>query len=116
MYCHLVRDFQMEATADQFRLETEKVGLLAELKQALAEFKAAWDDNQGLFTQSQAATMLGISRQAVLGLVDRGYLKKVELEQGVYVSGRSIAARLEGHKGKAGRPRVIDSIPTWHEK
>lgn len=111
----------VDITAEQFRFDgtSEDAGLMAEIEKAQRDFLARWEENEGLFTQSQAATMLGVTRQTVLSLVERGYLKKIELEQGIYVSGRSIKARAAGQKGKPGRPRLIDSFDlgkSWNEK
>jgi hypothetical protein len=54
--------------------------------------------------------MLGISRQAVRDLLERNQLDRIEMEHAVYVGGRSLKARLQGHRGKTGRPRIRDSF------
>src|ERR1700730_6624557 len=100
----------MDVTAEQVRFDERKeVGLIAEFRRKRDEFLSLWQEHEGLYTQAAAARELGVSRQTVQELLKDGQLKRIELDQAIYVSGRSIEARLAG-KRKPGRPRLIDSF------
>lgn len=105
----------MDATVDQFQfmsavptVEPEE-GSLAWAKQYVENYLKAFKENEGLFTQAQAARMLGITRPGVQDLVKRGQLETIEMEHGIFVTGKALNARLAGLRGKPGRPRLIDA-------
>jgi hypothetical protein len=66
-------------------------------------------EHQGLFTRSQAARYLKVSPQAIEDLARRGKIQIVEMDHGIFYSGKDILARWSGSKGKPGRPRLLDA-------
>jgi hypothetical protein len=110
MSVSLVQMEQMEAEMT-FPFAGEQVeGPIAHFVRLRDEYLKHWKEQGGLFTQSQAAAMLGVTRQTVHSLLERGLLDRIEMEHAVYVGGRSLAIRLQGEKGKTGRPRIRDAF------
>jgi predicted XRE-type DNA-binding protein len=110
MSVSLVELEQMEAEMTFPFAVQQTEGPIAHFVRLRDEYLKHWQEHQGLFTQSQAAAMLGVTRQTVHSLLERGVLDRIEMEHAVYVGGRSLAIRLQGTKGKTGRPRLRDSF------
>jgi len=76
-------------------------GFLFDLPPVPAKKRNVWDEfrefrevafREMLITKAQAARLLGCSRQNVFDLVSRGRLREFHYLDGVYVSGREVAA------------------------
>jgi hypothetical protein len=60
----------------------------------------------GLLPGETAAALLGVTRRALYGLVERGQVRRVELPAGALLySGEDVFRRLNGYQGRPGRPR-----------
>jgi predicted XRE-type DNA-binding protein len=112
----------MEATGEQFLdfmsgvpVAEPEEGSLAWAQRYVSAYLEAFKDNDGLFTQAEAARVLRVTRGAVQDLIRRGKLQTLELEHGVFVTGKSLAPRLAGMKGKPGRPRLVDALDLGKE-
>jgi hypothetical protein len=64
------------------------------------------EEHGGLVSPGGAAMFLGVSRQAVHNLMERGKIKRHDFgELGVYVALNEVRDRLLGPRDKGGRPR-----------
>jgi hypothetical protein len=113
----LVEMHQMDVAASQFDFvagsweSTEpEEGSIAWAKEYMARFVKLSEEHQGLYTRAQAARFLRVSHQAIEDLVKRGQIQVIELDHGIFLSGRDILKRLGGVKGKPGRPRLRDAL------
>src|ERR1700751_1357110 len=90
--------------------EEPEEGTLEWGKRYMQRFAELSKEHQGLWTRSQAARFLKVTPHAITNLADRGKIRVIELEHGVFYSGRDILARMEGIKGKPGRPKLLDAL------
>jgi hypothetical protein len=79
-------------------------------KRYVQRFLELSEQHQGLWTRSQAARFLKVTPHAITDLAERGKIRVIELDHGVFYSGKDILARMEGIKGKPGRPKFLDGL------
>ena len=82
-------------------------GSIAWAKQQMAIFREKSDVFGGLITQTQAALILGISRQCVAQYVSRGHLTVHEILGGKYLGGTEVIEFAKREKLKGGRPSKL---------
>jgi hypothetical protein len=107
----------VDITVDQFEF-MGAVPVKAEPEEGSAEWGRRYmehfvelsKEHGGLFTRAQAARFLKVEPQAIADLAARGKIRVIDLEHGVFYSGKDILARMDGVKGKPGRPKLRDAL------
>lgn len=95
-----------------FELPEAEVCPLNGWQARIEKFNEMSEARGGLIPRSVLADTLGVSRQRVAELIDKGQLEKISFFGTHFVSGRSIREHLQGEKAKGGRGRK-HNLGTW---
>ena len=80
---------------------------LAAMRRVLAEYQEATAQHGPVVPITTVAEQLGVTKQAVMGLIDRGRIEAVEVCGRRWVIGSTVLRYLEEGPKKGGRPRKL---------